>query len=634
MNKVLGNLFVKMMAFVIVCVMTPVLFFSFILFEASYADNMYFGEPGGYETAAEAKSFVENSLADIRENIYWRDIEGLKENKYYEEHRNFFYSIYNSEGELVYSTLPKGAVIYEPGDEVESGIFRIYSDYPAEEVTENGEHVADYWMTGYIRTPLDPQSGGHRAYLFYLYRAQNHDGFVYAMIASFAVCAVLTLYLVAYSGKDSDGEIALRGLNAVGYDIMAVLYASAVVFLYNCAADISGMGFGISYSTVATTASALILAVAAAVTLVFVMNLAAHFKMRYWWRHSLIWDTCSFIKRTVLWIFGSVNITWQLALIVGAWGAGLYMMGCFTPYSGGWFLLAFLVGIAGLILAIWIGIQLEKLKKGGEAIAQGDFDYRTNAKELWPVFRCHAFNLNSAALGMSKAVDDRMKSEHFKTELITNVSHDLKTPLTSIVSYVDLLKKEEIENENAKEYIEVIDRQAAKLKKLTEDLVEASKATSGAVAVNKETLNIGELMNQSLGEFAEKLEGANIIPVINIPEEEINVYTDGRLLWRVFDNLIQNIIKYAQPGTRAYFDLCEEENNAVLVIKNISKEPLNMTAEALMERFVRGDVSRGESEGNGLGLSIAKSLTELCGGNFELFLDGDLYKVVITLPTI
>ena len=296
-------------------------------------------------------------------------------------------------------------------------------------------------------------------------------------------------------------------------------------------------------------------------------------------------------------------------------------------------LLAMFIAVAGICIVIWFGVQLGKLKKGGEAIANGNLDYRINSRELWPSLRGHAYNLNSAALGMSKAVDDRLKSERFKTELITNVSHDLKTPLTSIVSYVDLLKKENIENETAAGYIEVIDRQSAKLRKLTEDLVEASKASSGAVAVNKEVLNIGELINQSVGEFSEKLEAAEIVPVINLPEEEIKVFADGRLLWRVFDNLIQNIIKYAQPGTRAYFDLSGAEEKAVLTIRNISKEPLNMSAEALMERFVRGDASR-NSEGNGLGLSIAKSLTELCGGTFELMLDGDLYKVIISVPRI
>ena len=332
----------------------------------------------------------------------------------------------------------------------------------------------------------------------------------------------------------------------------------------------------------------------------------------------------------------NIGITWKISLAVLGYSFLIFVLGFLSieSYDGAIFLLlAIFITVAATCGAIWFGSQLKKIKRGGEAIANGDFDYRINARELWPMLRKHAYNLNCAALGMSKAVDDRMKSERFKTELITNVSHDLKTPLTSIVSYVDLLKKEKIENENALEYIEVIDRQSAKLKKLTEDLVEASKATSGAVSVNKETLNIGELINQSVGEFSEKLEAANIIPVINLPEKEIAVFTDGRLLWRVFDNLIQNIIKYAQPETRAYFDLSEEDNNAVLTIKNISKEPLNMTAEALMERFVRGDASR-NSEGNGLGLSIAKSLTELCGGTFELSLDGDLYKVTIKIPSI
>lgn len=332
----------------------------------------------------------------------------------------------------------------------------------------------------------------------------------------------------------------------------------------------------------------------------------------------------------------NIGITWKLALAVAGYSFVVYFFGILsTGYNLGAFavLLALFIIVAGICIVIWFGSQLRKIKRGGEAIANGDFDYRINSRELWPALRGHAYNLNSAAMGMSKAVDDRMKSERFRTELITNVSHDLKTPLTSIVSYVDLLKKENIENETALGYIDVIDRQSAKLKKLTEDLVEASKASSGAVSVNKEILNIGELINQSVGEFSEKLKAAEITPVINLPENEVYVCTDGRLLWRVFDNLIQNIIKYAQPGTRAYFDLTEAENNAVLTIKNISKDPLNMTAEALMERFVRGDASR-NSEGNGLGLSIAKSLTELCGGVFELTLDGDLYKVTVTVSEV
>ncbi len=630
MKRFFRSLFLKMLAFVTVCILTPILALCIIGVSENVDDGMYYESEPGYENTDAALNFVWENLAQVREYIYWHDVSGLVEDKVLLDHKNFFYTVYDGNGKEVFSSLPKNAVIHEKEEEGSEGIIRIYDGYPAEEVTENGDHVADCSLSGFIRMPLDPNESGYKEYMAYKFRWDYRNEFINYGIACFVICALLTLYLIAGAGRNSEGELALRGLNAVGYDLMIGLYSCGVMTLIAAAAST-----GYFQSEIKKYVSlAVIFAVSAAITLIFLMNISAHLKMPYWWRHCVIYWGLELIVKAFLWITENIGITWQLVLIVGAFGAGLYLMGLFTYLSPLGLFLGLLFGLAGLAAAIWVGIQLNSLKKGGEAIAQGNFDYRVNAKELWPVFRRHAFNLNSAALGMSKEVDNRMKSEHFKTELITNVSHDLKTPLTSIVSYIDLLKAEQIENENAKEYIEVIDRQAAKLKKLTEDLVEASKATSGAIAVNKEQLNIGELMNQSVGEFTEKLEQANIIPVVNIPEEEVKVFADGRLLWRVFDNLIQNIIKYAQPGTRAYFDLETANKNAVLTVKNISKEPLNMTAEALMERFVRGDVSRGESEGNGLGLSIAKSFTELCGGTFELFLDGDLYKVVITMPVV
>ena len=225
-------------------------------------------------------------------------------------------------------------------------------------------------------------------------------------------------------------------------------------------------------------------------------------------------------------------------------------------------------------------------------------------------------------------MEEQLKGERFKTELITNVSHDLKTPLTSIVSYVDLLQKEDISPERAKEYIEVIERQSAKLKKLTEDLVEASKASSGAIEVHREPVDVAELLSQSVGEYTERLQKASVEPVTSLPEEGCVMNTDGRLLWRVLDNLIQNIVKYAQPGTRAYFDLTKTPDGLFIELKNTSAQALNIPAEALMERFVRGDSAR-STEGSGLGLSIAQSLTELLGGTMSLYLDGDLFKVTL-----
>ena len=229
---------------------------------------------------------------------------------------------------------------------------------------------------------------------------------------------------------------------------------------------------------------------------------------------------------------------------------------------------------------------------------------------------------------MSLAVDERMKSERFKTELITNVSHDIKTPLTSIINYVDLLEKTDIQDEKAKEYLEVLERQSARLKKLIEDLIEASKASTGNLPVNNEDLEANVFVTQILGEFEEKLANAGLELIINKPEKEIPVRADGRHLWRVVDNLMNNICKYAQPGSRVYINLEETEDKVLLTFRNMSKYPLNITSEELMERFVRGDSSR-NTEGNGLGLSIAKSLMELMNGKLLLYVDGDLFKVVL-----
>ena len=224
-----------------------------------------------------------------------------------------------------------------------------------------------------------------------------------------------------------------------------------------------------------------------------------------------------------------------------------------------------------------------------------------------------------------------MRSERFKSELITNVSHDLKTPLTSIINYVDLLKATEQTDPTAVKYIEVLDRKSQRLKKLTEDLVEASKASTGTLNVSRDKIGMGQLLDQALGEWAEKLEARNLSVVTTQPEGETWVFADGRHLWRVLDNLLSNCAKYAMEGTRIYLDLVRGKGQVILSVKNISRDPLNVPPERLMERFVRGEESR-SSEGSGLGLSIARSLTELQGGTFELAVDGDLFKAVVTLP--
>ena len=275
-------------------------------------------------------------------------------------------------------------------------------------------------------------------------------------------------------------------------------------------------------------------------------------------------------------------------------------------------------------------MQLRRLQKGGAALAAGDFETKIPTKHMYWDFKRHAENLNSVGEGMSLAVEKQLKSERLKTELITNVSHDIKTPLTSIINYVDLLQREHTP-EQEKEYLDVLKRQSFKLKKLTEDLVEASKASTGNLAVNRSRCSMNELLQQAAGEYSERLGEAGLSLLVSKPEKELFCYVDGSLMWRMMDNLMSNICKYAQSGTRVYLSLEEQGKEAVLTFKNVSRAALNIPAEELMERFVRGDSSR-TTEGNGLGLSITRSLCELQGGTMTLSIDGDLFKVTLRLP--
>ncbi len=227
------------------------------------------------------------------------------------------------------------------------------------------------------------------------------------------------------------------------------------------------------------------------------------------------------------------------------------------------------------------------------------------------------------------ALDESIKSERLKTDLITNVSHDIKTPLTSIINYVNLLKQEEFEDPKIQRYLEVLDEKSQRLKTLTEDVVEASKISSGNITLEFMNINLVEIIQQTSGEFEEKFKARRLTEVMSFPEREVIISADGRRLWRVLANIYNNTAKYAMEGTRVYADLYTTETTAVFSLKNISEQPLNISADELTERFIRGDISR-STEGSGLGLSIAKTLTEMQGGKFELYLDGDLFRVTIT----
>ena len=267
-------------------------------------------------------------------------------------------------------------------------------------------------------------------------------------------------------------------------------------------------------------------------------------------------------------------------------------------------------------------------------VYNGNNQIELKEEDFSMVFKSSVKYLNNISNGLENAVQERMKSERMKAELITNVSHDIKTPLTSIINYVDLLKKEDIANEKAIEYINILDNKSQRLKKLTEDLIEASKVSTGNVSLNLEKINIVELIKQAIGEFEDKFQNKNLQIIVNCKENEININADSRYMYRIVENLFSNIYKYALENSRVYIDISiVDGTNVVIEMKNISKDKLNISADELMQRFVRGDRSR-NTEGSGLGISIAQNLTELQNGIFELKLDGDLFKVKLTFNII
>lgn len=327
-------------------------------------------------------------------------------------------------------------------------------------------------------------------------------------------------------------------------------------------------------------------------------------------------------------LFRHMNVVWKLCCAAILVILLLEWLAAGASYDGGMFLCLMMLDILVFLAVGFFALQLDRLKKGGERLANGDLDYKIPIDHMYWDLQQHAKNLNAISDGMAIAVQKQLKSERMKYELLTNVSHDIKTPLTSIINYVDLLHNEPIESKQAQEYIEVLERQSAKLKKLITDLIDVSKATTGNITVHAERTHAGELLRQCVGEYSERMNGQNLETILTVPEDEPSIYADGRLLWRIFDNLLGNIVKYAMPGTRVYIDLESADNRVVISLRNISCERINISSDELMERFVRGDASRA-TEGSGLGLSIARSLTELMHGRFGLMVDGDLFKIVL-----
>ncbi|MBE6538242.1 MAG: HAMP domain-containing histidine kinase [Ruminococcaceae bacterium] len=527
-------------------------------------------------------------------------------------------------GALSYDTAVPGYPYYEqigPNERIVYYEYTVVSYLPTEYFTTDAISFIDYW----IKT---------------LYSLKDS---IYIIGGVNAIAFVIFLVMLCCSAGWKKGEERPRTalFGRIPFDVFTAVYAVASVlgvslFFNNYHVDEFDM----------IILSVLVIIIGAPLLISYIYSFAARAKTGELFTNTVIWFIIKSVLRVVRYLFRGVSKVlvnlpafWKTLVLLIAGAVMSFIIIALTHASAIEFAI-FLWLVCGTIisiLALYITYGYDKLRKGSERIARGEVGHRIDSTYMIPSQKKFAETINNIGGGISFALDERVKSERFKTELITNVSHDLKTPLTSIVNYVDLLKNERAQEkaDEAKidEYIEVLERQSGRLRKLTEDLVEASKASTGNLDVMPTPIDLGEMVSQTEGEYAEKLLTLGLELIVRRPEIPLTIMADGKHLSRIFDNLMNNIEKYALPGTRVYIDACEHAGSAYVVFRNTSRYELKISGEELTERFVRGDSSR-HTEGSGLGLSIARSLAELSGGRLDIYIDGDLFKVVLGFDVI
>lgn len=456
---------------------------------------------------------------------------------------------------------------------------------------------------------------------------------LWGAVLSFLLGLTCLIYLSIAAGKQDDtGKVHLNLFDRIPTELLFLMAAAEGIFFVWGAGSLlyefdgGGMnGFLMMAGGITFFGTAFLL--------IFYLSFVRRIRAEVLWSGSILG-----------WFFRGIGLLFinrKSSIKMVVW-FGLHLLACllilpvmvisYESYEAGLFLLSVLAftllcGVEAVFI-IREGVQRNKVLEGISKISNGDLEYKIAEEELKGDNSRLAKAVNAIGEGLYHAVDESMKNERLQADLITNVSHDIKTPLTSIINYVDLLKREELQNERARSYIDVLDSKSQRLKQLAEDLVEASKISSGNITLEMERINLVELVHQTEGEFAEKFAAKGLNVVSNLPRGSVVILADGRRIWRVLENLYNNVAKYAMEQTRIYVDMYADAEQVMFSIKNISQNPLNIQAEELTERFIRGDISR-STEGSGLGLSIAKNLTMLMGGTFEIYLDGDLFKVML-----
>lgn len=614
---------------------------------------------GTWDDYYELCSYVEDTAMALNSNYE----EYLRYRDYYEtDNSNLRYYIIKTIGsrEEVYTNLPDSG-LSEMTDEKVTALFKDFGKYiyfnPAdmkydsnsliEEATVrqifNGYEYA-YPETVRIWIGVDTAYPANDVYIQGLNGYKSYVPYYWQLLGTAAAAVVLYgilfIFLTFMEGRvrDEQGNVVIR-LKSVDHIPTEITVLGSIVLLGSIVVALTyvydSMSFEYYYTAWFKAAAGVVVLVCELVFTGLYYSIVRRLKADNLWSESL---TSLLVKngRTTAWKLydnGTVIVkTWVPYVLFLLVNLGLTLLG----RKG--IAVAFLLDMAFGVLVYRNTANRQRIVKGIEKIRDGDLKCKIDETGLHGDNLVLAQAVNSIGEGIRSAVETSMKDERLKADLITNVSHDIKTPLTSIINYVDLIKRENMENEKIKGYVEVLDVKSQRLKQLTDDLVEASKISSGNLSLNLERIDLVELVNQTLGEFSEKFEEKHLIPVLNTAGKKMYIEADSRRIWRVVENLFNNIFKYALEGTRVYMDMSESTDtegakHVEFAIKNISAQPLNIRAEELTERFIRGDVAR-STEGSGLGLSIAKNLTEAQNGKFEILLDGDLFKVVLTFPLL
>lgn len=608
---------------------------GFNFFETEICQNMLSNDA---ESIATVFAYDENSYTDIPD-------------EYHYENTNVAFNVYLIKDNIEMKVFNNEKIVTEAGATVNFYKQLMYEQdvsYRAELFLDSSLSVNDKYkaMSGWCQQLYENQS------------------FLTTVCTVFGILALLFFSLLCIQAGRKRGKVAITFPTKLPLELVAIIVtAVGIVFWFFIAQTmiyIDYLGIIYNYGSIYISQSmeidsyinnyliriALLTSIGASLTIVpFVLTVCARIKaskrkLKPMWRNFGI-----LVLLKNIYVTTKNNFSYWLkslpSVLVGALFFSAYvfiniiLIISFQNIFPVSFFLCIVFNVCVLVIICIFFSNLDRLRKEILSLSQGEFGEILDSEKYLSFFKRYVDALNSLKAGMAVALEKSLKSERLKTELITNVSHDLKTPLTSIINYIDLLKNEDLSSPNAsekaKEYIEIIDSQSIRLKKLIDDLLEVSKASTGNTKVNLESIDITEFISQINGEFFERLENAGLTIIVNNCEENLLITADGSLLWRIFNNLISNVCKYSLAGTRVYlsaFTSPKDHQKVEIIVRNISSAPLNISAQELTERFVRGDSSR-NTEGSGLGLSIAKSLTEAQNGSFDISIDGDLFKVIL-----